>query len=903
MTQKLVIDTSKRILQVVLMLLFMLNMNAQHYPINVRTQLIPPYTLYLSDYTRDMSLTVTIQPLDLNIENYRVKLFVEIKSDNILLTTNSGFIKDLYINGNEPIILTGDDLGDMFAPQNLTFNGTNENDFFRTGKLPEGFYTFTFMLYDYYKDIRVSQQIPAMAFLVMNDPPLINEPYNKERIRLSDPQNIFFQWTPRHTASPNSAFSSEYEFSLYEVLDKNMSPGDVVLTGQPLYSEILTTTSLIYGLDKPQLIPGKDYVFRVQARDIQGRDLFKNNGYSEVYSFTFGSLCLPPTAMSTKNVAGNGIEINWAQGPEQSNFDLQYRKQDITSWTPVETDGATAKIYELVENEKYYVHIKSYCGTFESDWSYEMEFTAPPKKEVKSFECSGKNDIATITNTKPLANLKNGDLFIAGDYSAKITKVSGGNGIFSGECIVTVPFYANAYVPHQFTNIKINSDYEMVEGELESLYNPDSKFVTTLDQIKIEVPSVNELQKNEVFDEAINSVQQSTTEINDKIESVDLNNENKNLETIASEASNTVIDIDKPLLSTEEINTQDIVNTKDAINSASENLTNGNSPANISSGSLSNTKVSKSDFLSSTEQIFGFDAFQYDALKSYYKTDEINSVEVYIPWKAIKTGSLDYVNLKASDLSGKTISVSNANNQEYNIESADEKGIQKVTLSSNNNDAHESEIKASYIQSDSKGHEKKIEVACLNLVTYDELNIKLILVSVNGASIDNTEIETALNKIYNQAVVTFNISNVINLKLSEFENTAFDNGGVELISSYSTDMNKIIDKFKNENPAYDKDAYYLFFLPGDVKTAGKSGHMPLNSQFGFIFSKGQNSGGLKRCIAQEIGHGAFGLAHTWNEYSLSQSSTNNLMDNNNQADAIILWKPQWDKIHNAGFTK
>lgn len=108
---------------------------------------------------------------------------VEIKSDRLNLVSNSLVTKEVIINSGEPQILNGYDVAKLLTPEHLTINGADKGDFYRTGRLPEGFYTFNFYLVDYYRNITVAQIVPAMAFLVLNDPPIINEPRQGQKLR------------------------------------------------------------------------------------------------------------------------------------------------------------------------------------------------------------------------------------------------------------------------------------------------------------------------------------------------------------------------------------------------------------------------------------------------------------------------------------------------------------------------------------------------------------------------------------------------------------------------------------------------------------------------------------------------------------------------------------------------
>jgi len=63
---------------------------------------------------------------------------------------------------------------------------------------------------------------------------------------------------------------------------------DIVLSQPPVF-RITTSQSLyVYSVADPPLVQGLEYVWRVQARDRDGRDDFRNNGYSEVCTFTYG---------------------------------------------------------------------------------------------------------------------------------------------------------------------------------------------------------------------------------------------------------------------------------------------------------------------------------------------------------------------------------------------------------------------------------------------------------------------------------------------------------------------------------------------------------------------------------------------------------------------------------------
>jgi hypothetical protein len=118
---------------------------------------------------------------------------------------------------------------------------------------------------------------------------LLNTPFCGSEITPTDPQGILFSWTPLHMASPLSG-STEYEFELFEIRPNEGDPNVVVNSTLPIFSQTTTSTFLNYGIIEPPLQAGMSYVWRVKAKDPSLRNLYRNNGYSAVCTFTYGSI-------------------------------------------------------------------------------------------------------------------------------------------------------------------------------------------------------------------------------------------------------------------------------------------------------------------------------------------------------------------------------------------------------------------------------------------------------------------------------------------------------------------------------------------------------------------------------------------------------------------------------------
>lgn len=226
---------------------------AQVYPVQGNSVLIPPYSVYLADYTNGATdrLILNLVLNDVTRPELKVRLRTRIIGQNILLETKPEYIgKELVLQGGIPLRITGSELIEYFNPNNLNFSGISRREFDKTGSLPAGFYQFCFEVLEYNRGVKISNSICANGWLILNDPPIINLPRNGEKLTPTQPQNIVFQWTPRHTGSPNSAFSTEYDIKLVELWPVNRNPNDAILTSPPILETTTRGTTFIYDVSQ-----------------------------------------------------------------------------------------------------------------------------------------------------------------------------------------------------------------------------------------------------------------------------------------------------------------------------------------------------------------------------------------------------------------------------------------------------------------------------------------------------------------------------------------------------------------------------------------------------------------------------------------------------------------------------
>ncbi len=279
------------------LLLFLLarTAGAQTFPAQVTTALQPPHSIYFNQYTGAEAdkLSATIVFNDFNEPSWEVKLRLTIESNGVSIRTRDGYAPPvpLTLTPGVPYRVAGADLMPYFEPGSLTYAGIRPEDLARNGRLPEGFYKFCVEVLDYRSGKLLATASCANAWLRLNDEPTTLTPICGKVIRPITPQNILFQWQLNNPTAPDVTTRTQYQLSLYEVTDPQADPLTAIHNGKALrvfQSDWLEHTTFLYDLNAPVLDLGKRYAYQVQARDVDGRDYFKNNGLSQVCWFYYG---------------------------------------------------------------------------------------------------------------------------------------------------------------------------------------------------------------------------------------------------------------------------------------------------------------------------------------------------------------------------------------------------------------------------------------------------------------------------------------------------------------------------------------------------------------------------------------------------------------------------------------
>ncbi len=442
-------------------------------PVQVNVQMIPPYSVTLSDYAIANSdrLIVTLLLGDVSEFNRQVELRLAIKGNGLAVQSAPivANVTTVSLDGGVPRRLTNIDLRPYFEFDNLV--GVSPLQYSRP--LPAGLYQFCFEVYDFLTGRLISTQSCATAYIILNDPPILNLPVRNENVPFRDPQNIVFNWTPRHVNATNI----QYEFTLAEIWDTNIDPQAAFLASRPLYQTTTRATTLLYGPAETPLLPDKTYAWRVRAIALDGiseLSLFKNGGYSEIYHFNYTQLCNEPQYVLVEPDGYNKVQMFW-QGQDHIKYQVQYRKKDgnNSGWFEVNAYNENAKIQRLEENTTYEYRVGGQCGYNEGyTFSRIFEFTTGIRGEDKDFNC-GVTPEPNISNQDPLPQIGVNEVFTAGEFPVTVKQVDGNDGIFSGWGYIVVPYLGDTRIKISFDRIRINTDYLLTEGILVTDYDPE----------------------------------------------------------------------------------------------------------------------------------------------------------------------------------------------------------------------------------------------------------------------------------------------------------------------------------------------------------------------------------------------------------------------------------------------
>ncbi|MBU2907069.1 fibronectin type III domain-containing protein [Arenibacter algicola] len=460
--------------------------SAQSFPVQLIPQVTPPPPIYFSQYadasTTNSSLRLQIILNDLEINNREIRLKAYFQGNGISFQSNDVVVgsSPLFLEGGVPLVLTNAELAPYFRFENIT--GISPNVYGQA--IPEGAYQFCYEVYDVLTGNRLSQKSCAISVVFQNEPPFLISPRNKTLVAENNPQNIVFQWTPRSINVSNV----EYELSLVEIWDTQIDPQAAFLSSPPVFQTTTTSTTYVYGPSDPLLLSGKNYAWRIQAKAKQGAEeigLFKNQGYSEIFSFSYAGACDLPLGIGHVVKGSTNANIFWDDfSTEVPEYTIRYRQKGNTNeWFLNKTTTNQTTLWDLKAGTTYEYQLQKKCVVTGSEWSMTEQFTTfLDDNEASVYQC-GITPNFSLTNKEPLPKLSTGESFVAGDFPIHVLEISGSNGRFTGKGYVTIPYLNSIKVGVEFTNVMINTDKQMSEGTVVTVYDPNLASILDVDDV------------------------------------------------------------------------------------------------------------------------------------------------------------------------------------------------------------------------------------------------------------------------------------------------------------------------------------------------------------------------------------------------------------------------------------
>ncbi|WP_041258167.1 hypothetical protein [Fibrella aestuarina] len=263
----------------------------------ITISVLPPYSAYLQDYA-GAGKQVQVFVRNTTANRLQVRLQGNVTGDNgVVIQTLPNYRPPVPL-ALEPFqnrLLTYADLSGLFDLNQIDVQGVDRNSLYRGLPLPEGTYQLCIRAYDNATSRPLSPENPlgcSPPFPVKAvEPPILIAPLCDAEVQPLTPQTLVFTWTPPVGVSPAMV---DYTLRIVELpletADPNVFIDAVVLPKSGIEVKGLKTSTFLYSVVHPLLIPGKKYAWRVQARDLSGRTQFLNDGKSPVCAFQYGLL-------------------------------------------------------------------------------------------------------------------------------------------------------------------------------------------------------------------------------------------------------------------------------------------------------------------------------------------------------------------------------------------------------------------------------------------------------------------------------------------------------------------------------------------------------------------------------------------------------------------------------------
>lgn len=894
------------------------NIALAQYPVTTNITLIPPHTNQLSALHTSTSnkMMVTVLLNDDEEPSYQAKLRFKILGDGYTIETDPNYFPSpIILDYNIPLVLQGYELAEYFQPSNLIFQGLDQQLFLQTGRLPEGPFSICVEVYDYIRDFQlpVSNEACAFAYVEEHDPPVIITPIGIQQVH--EPFTLEFTWQPMHIG----AFPAQYNLFVFEKIP-GLSANQILTSTAPLFTISTPALTHLHTAIDPPLDLDQPYLVVVQLEDLNGEAAIKNDGFSEVEEFilltgTGGGGCTggdpcddnDPCTINdvyTEDCLCEGTPAGDSDNDTVCDPEDQCPGEDDTIDTNqngipdcIEVDCTEGNPCDdsnpCTENDM--IDAECNCiGTPIVDCEFNacvLDWTPIP------YECGSNNGNVDV-DAMPLINyLEPLDTIIASDFLVVLKNVTiNSDGTFTGIGYIAPEFFNQARINLEFENIKVDQGCRMVEGMMgvtgagiqvisDSLAATIQEIVDILDQVDTVLETVEDVL------EAINPVITEVLEIDEYFTDG----------WTSIKDGFDIITIEYPY-----INPSVIEGLEEAIECIKSNPANYQECSEQLAEALEDLKEALEAMFNATEQITfvknpdainGLDNVVYPGIENQYNKIKVAGEDYIVPWKSIKSGAAtDLVDATMPDNKPFPDNIRFETNTKEAVPETDIDNFKELIVKGGT-DGETHQVYPVEERGDSVFYAGK-----LNVVSYDELPLKVTVVPVNGANYpyDANNFIRTLDTIFGQAVIKPIVTMHPGINVSEFDDY-LDDFSTGTFSNFSDEMNDIIDAFEDDNNnTIEPDGYYVFLLKYSDDPS-LLGYMPKTKHFGFVVNGNHPSndeGYYINTIAHELGHGAYNWAHTFEQFpGLEKQETDNLMDYDNGRH---LCKYQWDQARDPG---
>jgi hypothetical protein len=500
--------------------------------------------------------------------------------------------------------------------------------------------------------------------------------------------------------------------------------------------------------------------------------------------------------------------------------------------------------------------------------------------------CYAQNITKEVFPSNNLSDHIVSETFTAADFPVKILELSDANpvpkpdpitnitnyihsGQYSGKGYIIVPYLADTKIAVIFNNITVNTNYQLINGIVETSYNPDAPNISDLEDVTggNNGETVTQTVPFEIVSVTINP-------------NGDIIVSGPNGEQITIPGgSNTVITGSNGQI----YNVDSQGNVTGPFTPAPGGATTPQNTDGVSASGLTTVFTAQGitvTFEPTTTTKYSWDVVP-DTAPSYIKDKYAKVGSAYLPYKAVVNGQSDVLEAKIyitdTKINKKDLFIKTNMGKLITFDSISNLLTLRGSLS-----YAEEEVQAVIKQGD------KYKVAgAFKLVHISEKPVTITLVPLNNTNSIPTTAITNLETVFAKAGVKLTVKTAPVL--------TYDGGGDNKITTsdsdifdYYTDEEKAINAQLKALPNYDPKTYYLIYsnLQSDK---GIEGFMALGGQFGYVFPNASN-----KTAPHELAHGVFALQHPFSTDG-DKGKTPFLMD---YGTGTELWHNDWAQINN-----